>query len=384
MRFTVSCAELNKRLAVMIKVTVSNSTMPLTQDFLLTVKDDQLFMRATDMESVINTHMPLIDADENFNFTIPAKTFYDSIKELSDQPIRFELDPETLALTIEYSNGKFNFVATTVNTEQFPILKDADNVQAELTIGARSLLKGISSTIFATGDDPIRPIMNGIVLDIKENNVTFVATDAHKLVRLINTRYGGKMYGTTAESGEVLVVLRKKPMALIKSILSKDDYEVHFTFGANNWTMHMPDYEMSSLLIEGRFPNYNAVIPQNNPYTLWVDRLTLLAALKRVSICADEASNLVRMEIKDNNIQISAQSLDYSSFAVEDVPCQFDGSNMLIGFKADYLMTMLSNIETNDVVIKLSDAARAALVLPAENDEGEDLLMLLMPMMIKA
>ncbi len=380
MKFTVSSSVLNSRLSVMSKMIVSNNSLPILNDFLLTVDGQHLLVRASDQETTMITRMDLIDADENFSFTIPAKSFYDSIKELSEQPIRIEVDSDTLAVNIQYCNGTFNFAATTLNTEDYPNLKPINEVQCELTINSQALLKGFSSTLFATGDDVLRPTMNGVVLDVTASDVTFVATDAHKLVRLKNSHFGGKV----AQGDSSLLILRKKPLGILKMILAKEDCDIQLVFGPDSWMMHLPDYSISSLLIEGRFPNYNAVIPQNNPYTIWVDRLTMISALKRVSLCTDEATGLIRLEIKDNNIQISAQNNDFSTSAQENVPCQYDGETILIGFKATFLMTMLSNIETKDVIIKLSDAARAALVMPSENNEGEDLLMLLMPMMIKA
>lgn len=380
MKFTVSSSELNNRLSVMSKIIVNNNSMPILSDFLLSIEGQELSLRASDQETTIVARMALIDADENFSFTIPAKAFYDSIKELSEQPIRIELDPDTMAVNILYRNGTFNFAATTVNTEDYPNLKPVNDVQCELNISAQAFLKGISSTLFATGDDDLRPVMNGVVLDVSHEDITFVATDAHKLVRLKNNQFHGNI--VNGESS--LLILRKKPMNLLKMILAKEDGDIQLLFGPDSWMMNLPDYSISSLLIEGRFPNYNAVIPQNNPYTIWVDRLTLLSALKRVSLCTDEASGLIRLEISDNNIQISAQNKDFSTSAQENVACQYDGGALTIGFKANFLMTMMSNIDTKDVIIKLSDAARAALVMPAENNPGEDLLMLLMPMMIKA
>lgn len=380
MKFTVSSSALNNRLSVMSKIIVANSSLPILNDFLLTVEGQELTVRASDQETTIVAHLPLIEADENFCFTIPAKSLYDSIKELSEQPIRIELDPDTLAVNILYRNGTFNFAATSLNSQDYPNLKPVTEVQCELNINSQALLKGISATLFATGDDDLRPVMNGVVLDISKQDVTFVATDAHKLVRLKNTQFSGNV----SQGESSLLILRKKPLNLLKMILAKEDCDIQLVFGQDSWMMNLPDYSISSLLIEGRFPNYNAVIPQNNPYTIWVDRLTLLSALKRVSLCSDEASGLIRLEIKDNNIQISAQNTDFSTSAQENVACQYDGSSLIIGFKAAFLMTMLSNIDTKDIIIKLSDAARAALVMPGENKEGEDLLMLLMPMMIKA
>ncbi len=380
MRFTVSSSELNSRLAIMSKIIVPNASLPILSDFLLTVEDNKLLIRASDQETTIVSRMDLIDADENFNFTIPAKSFYDSIKELSEQPVRIEVDKDTLAVNILYRNGTFNFAATSLNSDEYPNLKPVSDVRCELSINSETLLKGISSTMFATGDDVLRPVMNGVVLDVTAQDITFVATDAHKLVRLKNSKFSGKI----TEGDSSLLILRKKPLNILKMILAKENCDIQLVFGEKSWMMHLPDYSVSSLLIEGRFPNYNAVIPQNNPYTIWVDRLTMLSALKRVSLCTDEATGLIRLEIKDNNIQISAQNIDFSTSAQENVPCQYDGDGIVIGFKALFLMTMLSNIETKDVIIKLSDAARAALVMPSENNEGEDLLMLLMPMMIKA
>lgn len=379
MKFIASSSALFSRLQAISKVMNPKNALPVLDNFLFDIQDNRLTITASDAETTMVTVMDLIEADKSGIFAISAKNMLDAFKEISEQPVTIEVNEQNMAVRIDYQNGSFNFVA--LSGDEYPTMKPMDRPTGNLTISPAALLKGISSTIFASADDELRPVMNGVVLDITGQDLTFVASDAHKLVRLTNTAFHGKSMDTEAHS---MLILRKKPLNVLKSILGREDGEVNIVFDENRVVIRLGDYTISSLLIEGRFPNYKAVIPQNNPYTIWIDRQSMLNALKRVSICSDQSNGLIRMDIKDNQLKISAQNSDFSTSAQEAVSCQYGDAELVIGFKAQFLIDILSNITTQDVVIKLADPAHAGLIMPAENDENEDLLMLLMPMMIKA
>ncbi|HOQ58955.1 MAG TPA: DNA polymerase III subunit beta, partial [Bacteroidales bacterium] len=222
----------------------------------------------------------------------------------------------------------------------------------------------------------------GVVMDIFPDNVTFVASDAHKLVKLTNVSFHGEAPAEGEEAKASTLIIPRKPASILKSILPKESGDVTIVFGENNAMFLMSDYTMLSRLLEGRFPNYNAVIPQNNPYTVLVDRLAFLNALKRVSVCADPANNLIKLDITNNNILITAQNIDFSTSAEENVECQYDSEPLSLGFKAVFLIDIISNITTPEILLKLADPSRAGLILPSVNEESEELQMLLMPMMI--
>ncbi|MBQ9201484.1 MAG: DNA polymerase III subunit beta [Bacteroidales bacterium] len=379
MKFIASSSALSSRLQAISKVLSPKNALPVLDNFLFDIQDNRLTVTASDAETTMVTTMDLIESDKSGVFAISAKNMLDAFKEISEQPVTIEVNEQSMAVRIDYQNGSFNFVA--LPGDEYPTMKPMDKPTGSLSISPAALLKGISSTVFASADDELRPVMNGVVLDITGKDLTFVASDAHKLVRLTNTAFHGD---NMEPDSHYMLILRKKPINVLKSILGREEGDAHFIFDENRAIIQLGDYKISTLLIEGRFPNYQAVIPQNNPYTIWVDRLSILNALKRVSICSDQSNGLVRLDIRDNQMTISAQNSDFSTSAQEAVSCQYGDAALLIGFKAQFLIDIMSNIVTQDVVIKLADPAHAGLIMPSENDENEDLLMLLMPMMIKA
>ena len=237
-----------------------------------------------------------------------------------------------------------------------------------------TLMNGISRSLFATADDELRPVMNGIYFDIHTDDLTFVASDGHKLVRLRNL--------SVKSPERASFILPKKPANLLKGLLSKEGEMVSIKFDDNNAYINCANFEMVCRLIEGRYPNYNSVIPQENPFKVTIDRISFLNALKRVSVFSNPASSLVKLQLKENEMLVSAQDIDFSTSAEEKIVCSFDGTELSIGFKATYLIEILSNINSEEVILELADPSRAGLIVPSENEENEDLLMLLMPMML--
>jgi DNA polymerase-3 subunit beta len=236
------------------------------------------------------------------------------------------------------------------------------------------LANGVNKAAFATADDDLRPTMTGIYFDIKSDDITFVATDAHKLVRLKNT---------SVKSGvDAAFILPKKPANMLKNIIAKESGDVEIRFDQKNIVFKLPSYVMVCRQIEGRFPNYNGVIPQNNPYKLIIDRLSLMNAIKRVYTFSNQGTGLIKLAISENTLVITAQDIDFSTSAKETMTCQYQGETINIGFKAPFLVDILNNINSGDVVIELADPSRAGIILPFENEANEELLMLLMPMLI--
>ncbi|MDR3338854.1 MAG: DNA polymerase III subunit beta [Candidatus Symbiothrix sp.] len=372
MKFVVSSSALSSHLQVVSRVIASKSTIPVLDCFLFELHDNLLKITAADSETRMITSVEVHDVEGDGVFAIPSKNLLDSLKELPEQPITFDINDENFEVYIYYENGKYNFIAQ--NGEEYPQPKPLKEGAARIEISAEELLSGISRTLFATAEDELRPVMNGIFFDISESETTFVASDGHKLVRFKN--YSVKGNETTS------FILPKKPANLLKTVLPKESGRVIIGFDDNNAYISMEHIVIISRLIEGRYPNYNSVIPKENPYRVTIDRVLCLNALKRVSVFSNPSSSLIKLQVSENSIFISAQDIDFSTSAEETVACIYDGEPISIGFKGTFLIEIMNNIPSTEVVFELADPSRAGLVLPSENEQDEDLLMLLMPMML--
>lgn len=372
MKFIVSCNSLLSHLQTIGRVIASKNSIPVLDCFLFDLKGEQLTITAADTETRMSTTIEVSNTDGSGVFAVPSKNLLDALKELPEQPITFSINDDNMEIFIYYENGKYNFVG--LKGDEYPQPKPLKEDSVSLQISASVLLSGISRTLFATADDELRPVMNGLYLDITTDDITFVASDGHKLVRCKTLAAKG-----TERSS---FILPKKPANLLKAILPKESGDVTIGFDDSNAYVTMENFILVCRLIEGRYPNYNGVIPTGNPYKVTVDRLMLFNALKRVSVFSNPASSLVKLGISGSNILVSAQDIDFSTSAEETVPCVYEGENMNIGFKGTYLIEILNNIPSQEAVLELADPTRAGLVLPSENEEGEDLLMLLMPMML--
>lgn len=372
MRFVVSSTALLSHLQAISKVISSKNTLPILDCFLLELKGTTLLLTASDTETRLETSIELNEADGEGKFAIDAKNLLDPLKELPEQPLTFEINNENLDTFIYFHNGKYNFVSQ--NGDDYPQPKKMNEGGMTLSLEPSVLLSGINRSLFASADDELRPVMNGIYFDITPDDLTFVASDGHKLVR----------YRTSAVKGtdRASFILPKKPANLLRAILPKESDNVELTFDENNAYIKMSSYTMTCRFIEGRYPNYNSVIPENNTNKVVLDRLNFLNALKRVSVFSNSSSNLIRMQLSDKDIVISAQDIDFSTAAEETMPCEYSGTPMSIGFKSSFLIDILGNIPATEISLELSDPSRAGLIIPTENEENEDLLMLLMPMML--
>ncbi len=300
----------------------------------------------------------------------------DTLREFPEQPLTFKIEQENFSIDIYSENGKFSIVGQSGDDfPQLPRLKE--DAASTINVSHDVLLSGISKTLFATADDELRPVMNGIFVELGENDLTFVASDAHKLVRYRRT-------DAKAET-EASFILPKKPAALLKNLLQKEDFDVKLQFDDKNAFFTLTNFRLICRLVEGNYPSYNSVIPTNNPNKLVVDRLEFYNTVKRVSVFANQASNLIKFQIDDSQLVVSAQDVDFSISAVERIKCQYEGDQIEIGFKSTFLQEILSNLGSAEVRVELSDPTRAGLLLPVEKEfDEEDILMLLMPMMINA
>lgn len=376
MKFVVSSTELLSHLASISKVINSKNTLPILDNYLFLLEDNRLTVTASDLESTLITSLELENTSGTGLIAVPAKIMNETLKEFPEQPLTFQMDPETFAIDIFSQNGKFSIVGQ--NGDDFPqqpILNEG--IASTINVNHSVLLSGINKTLFATADDELRPVMNGIFIELSEEDMKFVASDAHKLVRY-------KRFDAKAEKAASFI-LPKKPAALLKSLLPKEDFDVKLEFDDKNAFFTLSNYKLICRLVEGNYPSYNSVIPQNNPNKLIIDRVEFYNTVRRVSVFSNQASNLVRLKLTENQLVVSAQDVDFSISAVERLNCQYEGDDMEIGFKSTFLQEILSNLSATDVKVELSDPTRAGLLLPAENEhEEENVLMLLMPMMINA
>jgi len=374
MKFVISSTELLSHLQAISRVISSKNTLPILDNFLFNLEEKKLTITASDLESTLITILSLENVSEEGIIAIPAKLLLDTLKEFPEQPLTFEVNKETRAIVISSQNGKFTVIGQ--NGEDFPQLPAIkDEKKNVLKLNANVLLSGINKTLFATADDELRPVMNGIFIEISSKDVTYVASDAHKLVRYKRSDIESDIDGS--------FILPKKPASLLKNILQKEDGSVLVEFDEKNAYFQLSDYRMVCRLVEGNYPSYNSVIPTNNPNKLIIDRVEFNNTLKRVSVFANQASNLVKLQLSGNQLVISAQDLDFSISAYERLNCQFEGDDMEIGFKSSFLIEILSNLNSTDIALEMSDPSRAGIIIPVDKESGsEDVLMLLMPMMI--
>ena len=377
MKFKASSTILLSHLQAISRVINSKNSLQILDNFLFSLEGQQLTMTASDTETTLITSMEVEDVEGAGKVAVSSRLLLDTLREFSDQPLNFQINDSNLAMVITSANGTYNFIGQ--NGDEYPRLPELQADAKLMTLPVTTLSAGISKTLFCTADDELRPVMNGIYFDILKDGLTLVATDAHKLVRY-KTSY--TTVNLSEEEDKASFILPKKPANMLKNILPKESGEVEVKFDSKNAYFKLSNYTMICRQVEGRYPNYSGVIPKENPYKIIVDRPTLLNALKRVSVFSNQASNLIKLQISENQIFISAQDIDFSISAEETINCQYDDDPIKIGFKSAFLIEILSNISSGDVVIELTDPSRAGIILPFENEENEDILMLLMPMLL--
>jgi DNA polymerase-3 subunit beta len=372
MKFTVSSTALSSKLNALSRVINSKNSLPILADFVFDVQGGFLHLTASDSENVMNTQLELAECDGEGRFCVGNHDLLEAVKGFSEQPLTFDVDQTTNLAKISYQNGLFSLPVE--NADEFPNAQTVGMNASQITISNALLAENITRSLFATAQDELRPVMNGIYFDLTPECLAIVATDGHKLVR-------NKILTIHSDQPSSFI-LPKKPATLLKNLLGKDGGDVTIRFDERNAQINFGDGELICRLIEGRYPNYNSVIPQNNPNQITVDRLGLQAALRRVQPFANDSSNLVRFHVEGGTLQLDAEDYDFSKTATERIACSYNGQPMNIGFKGAAFIDILGNFDCQEVNILLADSSRAGLVLPSEQPEDQDVLMLMMPMLI--
>ena len=374
MRFTVSSTALGSRLMALSRVINSKNSLPILGDFLFEIVDGRLFLTASDSEVMMKSSVELNDYDSDGRFCVGNHDLLEAVKGISEQPITFDIEQTDNARIahISYQNGMFSLPVE--NAEEYPQQQQVGDGAVTISITPQLLSENINRSLFATAQDELRPVMNGVYFDLTPDCLAVVASDGHKLVR-------NKIFSIKSDM-PCSFILPKKPASLLKNVLGKQGGDVLIRFDDRNAEINFEDGVIVCRLIEGRYPNYNSVIPQSNPNQLTVDRQGLLAALRRVQPFSNDSSNLIRFHVENGTLQLDAEDYDFSKTATERMSCDYNGMPMSIGFKGSSFIEILSNFDCDQVVIQLADPSRAGLVVPSEQPADQDVLMLMMPMLL--
>ncbi len=370
MRFIVSTSTLLKHLQTVNGASSSSTVLPILENFLFEIKDGNLTISATDLQTSMTTSLP-VESKEEGKVAVPSRILLDTLKTLPDQPITFHVDDNNFAIEISAGDGKYKLSGE--NGDDFPKIPVVDNASS-VNLPASVLSEAITKTIFAVSNDELRPAMTGVYCQLSPQNITFVATDAHKLVRY-------RRNDSKADKASQFI-LPKKALTLLKAALPNSDVNVAVDYNATSAFFKFENINLICRLIDERYPDYDAVIPTNNPNKLVVDRALFLNTLRRVVIFANKTTHQVRLKINGSELNISSEDLDFANEAHERLSCQYDGEDLEIGFNARFLIEMLNNLNGEEVTLELSTPNRAGLLIPQTNDENEDVLMLVMPVML--
>lgn len=371
MKFIISSKRLQASLTALSRVVNSKNTISILQNFLFEIVGGKVIITASDSETTITATVDSVEAEGEGSFAVNADRLLGLIKELPDQPVTVDVNEGNLGVTVNYASGHFDFIA--VDGDQYPRKADLGEATMTLTIPQSVASKGIYNTLYATGSEDLRRIMTGVLWDIAPDSITFVASDTNKLVRYRNSNVKP---GFTAS-----FVLPAKPAGVLSGVLTNSDEPVTISFDSKSATMTMSGYSMTCRFINGRYPNYNSVIPDNNPYTIIFDRQSLLNAVRRVSVFS-VVGGLVKFDLSAGSILLTAEDRDMGAFSQESVACQYSGEPMQIGLNGQRVIEILGNLTSDNVTLKLKDPSRAGVFIPDNVAEGEDHLVLLMPMML--
>ncbi len=371
MKFTISSSTFYNRLSSASKVLAAKNSMPILECFLLDIKNGNVNITASDGEKYFITRVPLVDSDNNAQLCVSAKQLMDSIKELAEQPLTIEYNPESHELRVAHQNGEFRMVGYDAST--YPVQQPLQENVTEITLGGEIMLKGINKCLFATANDEVRMVMTGVFMDIQPEQITFAGTDGRKLVRYINRE---------VQSGQSTgIILPKKVSAIIKNVLGKDN-QLTIRFDSERALIQTEDFEFYFRMIEGHYPNYNSVIPTGNPYHATIDRLALISALKRVSVFCNQSSGLMKLHLENNAMTLTGQDNDYVTSVQENMMCEYNDTPTSIGFSCHLMIDIATVMDSEQLTIQLGDPSRPGIIVPAQQDEKEETLMLLMPMML--
>ncbi len=377
MKFIVSSSELSRQLQSIGGVLNSNNTLPILDDFLFEVNKNSLLVSASDLETTVSCSLDIESKDEG-SIAVPARLLLDTLKTFPEQPLTFLMDNDNLGIEISSDYGKYKL--TGHSSDEFPKIPVIEGGNS-LELDSAVLIRALNKTLFATGNDELRPVMNGVLVELSSDCVTFVATDAHKLV---------KYQRTDAKSGSTAsFIVPKKPLNLLKNIIPEDsdDFKIKVEYNESNTFFSFKNINLICRLIDGKYPNYDAVIPKENPNKLNVDRAAFLNCIKRVSIFANKTTHQVKLKVSGSELHVSAEDLDFANEANERITCSYEGEDIEIGFNSRFLIEMLANLDTEDVQLEMSAPNKAGILSEAKDgskDNGEDLLMLVMPVMLNS
>ena len=369
MKFVISSSVLSSRLMTIGRVIVQKNTIPILDCFCFDIRGTTLTITASDNDTTLTAKAELNECDSDVRFAVNAKTLQDAIKEIPDQPLECYLNTESYELTVEYQNGQYKLMGQ--SAEEYPTPAISDETRLEFDLECQKLVPSITRCMIAAANDTLRPQLNTICFDIHSQEVSLVSSNGNQLAL---TKLA--MPELNAEGS---YLLGTRPASLLKGMLAKAEGNVHFSLGQRTAIVHTEEYSLTSRLVEGRFPNYRSVIPQDNPNIVTVNRLALVSALRRVLVFANAQAVLVKFRLGPNTMNISSQDIDFGKSAEENMLCDYMGTPMRIAFKGSVLLDLINNIEGDDITLKLSDPSRAGLIVPAKQKEGEEVLMLIMP-----
>ena len=377
MKFIINSLLFSKQIQSISGVITNNNTVPIINCFLFHLDENLLTIRATDLETTLVTKIEVESGrlEGLSDIAVPSKLLIDILKSLDDVPLTFSVDDATYGINITSGEGKYRLAGK--NPETFPNMPEVRETEV-LTVPSGALINAISKTSFAASTDEMRPQMGGIYCDITPENTTFVATDAHKLVRYRRT--------DIHSDNPTSFILPRKPITMLRNILAaqKEEMDVTVEYNNTNAFFTFENFYIICRLVDGKYPNYDAAIPKDNPNKLTVDRNSFLNTLRRVGLFANQASHQVRLSIQERELVVSAEDLEFSNDASEKLPCQYEGEPMEIGFNAKFLTEMVSNIESEQILIEMSHPSRAGIIFPITEEESspENILMLVMPVML--
>lgn len=369
MKFVISSSVLSSRLMTIGRVIVQKNTIPILDCFCFDIQGTTLTITASDNDTTLTAKAELNECDSDVRFAVNAKTLQDAIKEIPDQPLECYLNTESYELTVEYQNGQYKLMGQ--SAEEYPTPAISDETRLEFDLECQKLVPSITRCMIAAANDTLRPQLNTICFDIHSQEVSLVSSNGNQLAL---TKLA--MPELNAEGS---YLLGTRPASLLKGMLAKAEGNVHFSLGQRTAIVYTEEYSLTSRLVEGRFPNYRSVIPQDNPNIVTVNRLALVSALRRVLVFANAQAVLVKFRLGPNTMNISSQDIDFGKSAEENMLCDYMGTPMRIAFKGSVLLDLINNIEGDDITLKLSDPSRAGLIVPAKQKEGEEVLMLIMP-----
>ena len=374
MKFIVSSSGLLRQLQALSGVLNTSNPLPILDNFLFIIEKGTLTISASDLETTMITHIP-VESKASGKVAVQAKILLDTLKTFPEQPLTFSIDEKTHQVEISSDYGKYKLSG--FDADEFPKMPVASDTST-LSVSSQTMLQAISKTIFATGNDELRPVMSGVFCQLSKDDITFVATDAHKLVRYKR--------GDAKSNNEAAFILPKKPLTLLKNILSNTDNEIKIRYNNTNAFFEIDNTTLICRLIDGRYPNYEAVIPVDNPNKLTIDRQQFLNAIRRVGIFSSKTTHQVKLKITGSELQLNAEDVDFSNEATERLTCQYNGEDMEIGFNVRFLADMLSNLDSTDVTIEMSAPNRAGIITPSVEGRkiNEDILMLVMPVMLNS